>query len=165
MQRAAVVSGAVVAALATGGVLAVSGGAQAPGGQTINLVTKNFDQKLIDAPPLERDPAAIGHGDRFVLEADVTDAAGTRRGNFDVACAATKGGGSKGRIVCDGAYSLKEGALYVMTVFRNRGDGDVTGVIVGGTRAYVGARGTFRTVDRPGDKGGDPSDDTITLLP
>ncbi len=165
MQRAAVVSATVVAALATAGVSAVSGGAQAPGEQTINLVTKNFDQKMIDAPPVERNPTSIGHGDRFVLEADVTDAAGTRRGNFDVDCTATKGGGTKGRIVCEGAYSLKEGALYVMTVFKNKGDGDVSGAIVGGTRAYVGARGTWRTVDRPGDKGGDPSDDTITLLP
>lgn len=165
MQRAAVVSGAVVAALATIGVLAVSGGAQAPDEQTINLVTKNFKQKLIDAPPAERDLFEIGYGDRFVLEADVTDATGTRRGNFDVACTATKGGGKKGRIACEGAYSLKEGALYVMTVFKNTGDGDVSGAIVGGTRAYAGARGTFRTVDRPGEKGGDPSDDTLTLLP
>jgi hypothetical protein len=165
MQRAAVVFGAVVAASATVGVLAVSGGAQDPAGQTINLVTKNFEQKVIDAPPVERNPESIGRGDRFVLEADVVDAAGTRRGNFDVVCAATKGGGTKGRIVCDGAYSLKEGALYVMTVFRNKGDGDVSGAIVGGTRAYAGARGTWRTVDRPGERGGDPSDDTITLLP
>lgn len=164
MQRAAVVSGAVVAAFAAAGVLAVSGGAQAPDGQTINLVTKNFEQKVVDAPPVESNPESIGRGDRFVLEADVTDAAGTRRGNFDVVCAATRGG-RKGRLVCEGAYSLKEGALYLMTVFKNTGEGDVSGAIVGGTRAYAGARGTFTTVDRPGDKGGDPSDDTITLLP
>lgn len=164
MQRAAVVFGVVVAALAAGGVLAVSGGAQAPDGQTINLVTKNFEYKAIDNPPLERNPEWIGRGDRFVLEADVTDAGGTRRGNYDVVCAATKGG-SKGRVVCEGAYSLKEGALYLMTVFKNTGGGDVSGAIIGGTRAYAGARGTFTTIDRPGDKGGDPSDDTITLLP
>lgn len=164
MQRAAVVVGAVVAALATGGAVAVSGGAQAPGGETINLVTKNFEEKVIDGPPFERNPLSIGRGDRLVLEADVTDATGTRRGNFDVVCAATRGG-SKGRLVCEGAYSLKEGALYLMTVFRNTGEGDVSGAIVGGTRAYAGARGTFTTIDRPGDKGGDPSDDTITLLP
>jgi hypothetical protein len=165
MQRAAVVFGAVVASFATVGVVAVSGGAQAPDGQTINLVTKNFEQKMIDAPPVESNPTSIGHGDRFVLEADVTDATGKRRGNVDIVCAATKGGGTKGRIVCEGAYSLKEGALYLMTVFRNKGDGDVSGAIVGGTRAYVGARGTFRTIDRPGEENGDPSDDIITLLP
>lgn len=164
MQRAAVVFGAVVAALAAGGVMAVSGGAQDPAGQTINLVTKNFEQKVIDAPPLERNPESIGRGDRFVLEADVVDAAGTRRGNFDVVCTATRGG-SKGRLVCEGAYSLKEGAVYVTTVFRNTGTGDVSGAVIGGTRAYAGARGTFTTIDRPGDRGGDPSDDTITLLP
>ena len=164
MQRAAVICGAVVAALATVGILAVSGGAEAPAEQTINLVTKNFEQKVIDAPPVERNPESIGRGDRFVLEADVVDAAGTRRGNFDVVCTATRGG-SKGRLVCEGAYSLKEGALFVTTVFKNKGTGDVGGAVIGGTRAYAGARGTFTTIDRPGDQGGDPSDDTITLLP
>ena len=164
MQRAAVMFGAAVAALATVGVLAVSGGAQAPGGQTINLVTKNFEFKAIDAPPLERDPDSIGRGDRFVLEAVVTDTAGTRRGNFDVVCAATRGG-RKGRLVCQGAYSLKEGALHLTTVFKSTGDGNVSGAIIGGTRGYAGARGTFTSIDRPGEKGGDPSDDTVTLLP
>ena len=164
MQRAAVISGAVVAALATGGVLAVSGGAQAPEGQTINLITKNFEYKAIDAPPLESNPDFPGRGDRFVIEAVATDTAGTRRGYFDVVCTATKGG-RKGRVVCEGGYSLKEGALFLTTVFKNTGAGDVTGASVGGTRAYAGARGTFTTIDRPGDRGGDPSDDTITLLP
>ena len=164
MRRTPVISAAVVAALATGGILAVSGGAQSPGGQTINLVTKDFEHKAIDAPPLEGGPESVGRGDRFVLAAVVTDTAGTRRGNYDVVCAATRGG-RKGRVVCQGAYSLKEGALHLTTVFKNTGDGSVTGAIIGGTRAYAGARGTFTSVDRPGEKGGDPSDDVITLLP
>ena len=44
-------------------------------------------------------------------------------------------------------------------------DDETAGAVVGGTGAYVGARGTFSSVDRPGEAGGDPSDETITLLP
>lgn len=164
MRRTPVISTAVVAALATVGILAVSGGAETPDGQTINLVTKDFEYKAIDAPPLERDPESIGRGDRFVLAAVVTDTAGTRRGNFDAVCTATRGG-RKGRVVCQGAYSLKEGALHLTTVYKSTGDGNASGVIIGGTRAYAGARGTFTSIDRPGEKGGDPSDDVVTLLP
>jgi len=44
-------------------------------------------------------------------------------------------------------------------------EGDTAGSVVGGTRAYAGARGTFTSKDRPGEAAGDPSDDTLTLLP
>lgn len=165
MRRTPYVSAAVVAALATGGVLAVSGSsAQAPGGQTINLVTKNYEFKAIDVAPRERSRQSSGRGDSFVLEAVVTDSAGTRKGSFDVVCTATRGG-RRGRAVCHGGYTLKEGALYLTTVFKNSDEGNVSGAIVGGTRAYAGARGTFASIDRPGETGGDPSDDTVTLLP
>lgn len=164
MRRTQIISAAVVAALATGGVLAVSGGAQSPDGQTINLVTKNFQFKGNDLPPRERNRESFGRGDSFVIEAVVTDRAGVRQGNFDAVCTTTRGG-RNGRAVCNGAYSLKEGALYLTTVFKNTDEGNVSGAIVGGTRTYAGARGTFTTKDRPGEKGGDPSDDTLTLLP
>ncbi len=164
MQRTTIIAGALVGALATGGVLAVSGGAQAPGAQTIKLVTKNFQFKAIDVAPRERSRQSTGRGDSFVISAVVTDDAGARKGSFDVTCTATRGG-RNGRAVCQGGYSLKEGALYLTTVFKNSDEGNANGAIVGGTRAYAGARGTFLSVDRPGEKGGDPSDDTVTLLP
>lgn len=165
MKRTPIISAAVVAALATGGVLMVSGSsAQAPGGQTVNLVVKNYTFKPIDVPPRERNPENGGRGDSFVLSALVTDAAGVRKGTFDVVCTTTAGG-RNGRSVCDGGYSLKEGAIYLTTVFKNSSEGDASGGIIGGTRAYAGARGTFVSVDRRGTAGGDPSDDTITLLP
>ena len=164
MQRTTIIAAAAIAALAGGGVLAVAGGAQTPGAQTVKLVTKNFRFKAIDAPPRERSRESIGRGDSFVISAVVTDEGGARKGSFDVTCSATQGG-RNGRSVCHGGYSLKEGALYLTTVFKNSDEGNASGAVIGGTRAYAGARGTFVSVDRPGERGGDPSDDTITLLP
>ena len=164
MQRKTIIAGGLVAALAMGGVLAVTGGAQTPSAQTVKLVTKNYEFKAIDVAPRERNRESIGRGDSFVISALVTDDAGARKGNFDVTCTATRGG-RNGRAVCHGGYSLKEGALYLTTVFKNSDEGNVSGAVSGGTRAYAGARGTFVSVDRPGERGGDPSDDTITLLP
>jgi len=164
VHRTAIIAGSVVATLATGGLLAVNGGAQAPGGQTIKLVTKNFQFKAIDVAPRERSRESSGRGDSFVLSGVVTNEAGARTGSIDVTCTATVGG-RNGRAVCDGAYSLREGAIYITTVFKNSSEGNVIGAVIGGTRAYAGARGTFASVDRPGERGGDPSDETITLLP
>ena len=42
---------------------------------------------------------------------------------------------------------------------------DLKGSVVGGTGAYVGARGTFASVAGSGSKGGNRRDETITLLP
>ncbi len=164
MKRTPIISAAIVAALATGGVLAVSGGAQTPGGQTIKLVTKNFQFKAIDVPPRQSNPENGGRGDSFVISAVVTDAAGARKGTFDATCTTTAAG-RNGRAVCHGGYSLREGALYLTTIFKNSSEGDVSGAVTGGTRAYTGARGTFVSVDRDGNAGGDPSDDTLALLP
>jgi hypothetical protein len=163
-RTVAIIAGSFVAALATGGILAVSGGAQTPGGQTIQLVTKNFRFKAIDVPPRERRGQPSGRGDGFVISARVTDSAGAGRGTFDAKCTFTRGG-RNGSALCEGAYTLSEGQIFVLARFRNSDEGDVNGGVVAGTRAYAGARGTFETVDRPGESGGDPSDDTITLLP
>jgi len=51
------------------------------------------------------------------------------------------------------------------TSARLSADDTTSGVVVGGSGAYLGARGTFTSVDRPGEANGDPSDDTIKLLP
>ncbi len=166
MRRATIVAGSVVAALTTGGILAISGGAQQPaGGQTLQLVTKNFRFKAIDVPPrARRNAEPSGTGDGFVISAVVTDRAGARRGSFDAKCTVTRGG-RYGRALCEGAYALSEGEIFLQARFRFSDEGAVDGALVGGTRAYAGARGTFTSVDRPGEKGGDPSDDTLTLLP
>jgi len=50
-RKAVIVIASLVAALATGAILAVGGGAQSPQGRTIELVTKNFRFKVVDNPP------------------------------------------------------------------------------------------------------------------
>lgn len=166
MRRKAVfVITSLVAVLATGAILAVSGGAQAPGVRTLEFVSKNFSFKLVDNPPRSRGRnAPPGAGDAFVLSGVVTDRAGARRGSIGAACTVTKGG-PRGSSVCEGVYALADGEIHILARLDFSDEGDTAGSVVGGTRAYAGARGTFISKDRRGESGGDPSDDTFTLLP
>lgn len=166
MRRKAVSGGAsLVAALATGASAAVSGGAQSPKGRTLELVTKNFRFKAVDNPPRSRRPnAPPSAGDAFVISALVTNRAGRRRGSFHATCTVTRGG-PRGSGVCEGIYVLAGGEIHLLARLDLADQGDVDGSIVGGTRAYAGARSTFVSRDRRGERGGDPSDDTLTLLP
>jgi hypothetical protein len=164
MHRTAIIAGSVVAALATGGVLAVSGGAQSPTGQTIKLVTKNCKFNFIDVPPKGKSRSAPpGSGDSAVFSCPAFDEAGARAGTLEATSTFTKGG-KAARAVATGVYDLANGNIYASVLFSIQGS-TTTGVITGGDGAYVGARGTIKTFDRPGEKGGDPSDDTLTLLP
>jgi hypothetical protein len=164
-RKAVIVIASLVAALATGAILAVSGGAQAPGARTLELVTKNFRFKAVDHPPRSRSQdAPPSAGDVFVISALVTDREGRRRGRFDATCTVTRGG-QRGGGVCEAIYALHGGEIHLLARLTFAEEGDVAGSIVGGTRAYAGARGTFVSRDRPGERGGDPSDDTLTLLP
>jgi len=158
MQRQAVVAISVVAMLVVGGVLATSGGAQEPGGQTIKLVAKNAKFKSIDHKPRER-RGNLGTGDQYTVS-QPTFRAGKRVGRLEVTCTATLGG-KKPRGLCAGVYTLPGGDIYASA--RISSSNTNRGAVTGGTGAYVGARGTF--VDRAGDGGGDASDQTITLLP
>lgn len=160
MRRNAVIAGSVIASLVTGAVLATTGGAQEQGGQTIKLVTKNARFNLVDHRPRTRGEN-FGIGDQFSISTPAFRG-GKRVGSLDAACFVTLGG-KKGRGVCDGVYNLKDGDIYIAV--RLRSSDAIGGAVVGGTGAYVGARGSFKSVDRKGNKGGDPSDDTITLLP
>ena len=128
-------------------------------------MTKNFRFKAVDNPPRSRDrEAPPSAGDAFVISALVTNRAGRRRGSLHVACTVTRGG-PRGSGVCEGIYALAEGEIHLLARLSFSDEADVRGSIVGGTRAYAGARGTFISRDRRGERGGDPSDDTLTLLP
>lgn len=162
MRRTAIIAGSVIAALGAGGILAVSGGAESPDAQTLKYVTKNCSFHFSDVPPRSRgrepQPAA---GDGFAISCRVFNEAATRVGTLDATCTFTKGGRA-GRGVCEGTYALPDGTLYLLA---SASTGDTTkGAVVGGDGAYAGAHGTFTSVDRPGQAGGDPSDDTFTLL-
>ena len=162
MQRSAVLTVAVLAALATGGALAVSGGAQESGGRTIEFVTRDGEFKFIDVAPRARSEEDARAGDGFALSSRLFTKAGKRAGSLDATCSFTKGGKDM-RGHCEGVYALADGDIYVAA--RVSSSSDVAGAVVGGTRAYAGARGTFVSKDPPGTKDGDPNFDTVTLLP
>jgi len=161
-NHAAAVAAATAVALATGTVIAVTGSAQAPGARTIKLVDKDCAFKSVDVPPRGRGRMAPpGAGDSAVLSCRLENAAGARAGSVDSTGQFTVGGRS-GHGVALGIYKLADGEIHVVTTLVLS---DVSGSVVGGTGAYAGVRGTFTAVDRPGEADGDPSDDTITLLP
>jgi len=171
MRRTVLAAGSVIAALLTGGVLAVSGGAQATSGRTIALVTKDFHVKTTDVPPRGLERGSFGSGDNFLSSGRVFSPAGARRGAFDARCTITRGG-SIARLLCDGVYALKEGHIFIQMRFSFTSLSDMPkptqGAVVGGTRAYAGARGTFTTgelTEEDEDDSGDGSEDIITLLP
>ena len=159
MRRIPIIAAAVVATLATGGILAVSGGAQAPTGQTIKFSEKTISETFVDAPPRARGENA-GAGDTFLFSNQLRSAANKRIGTLDAKCSFTRGGRTA-RGVCEGVFALPDGDLYASA--RLSTANDTTGAITGGTRGYVGARGTFTTVDPPNENA--DSQTTITLLP
>ena len=157
MRRVPIISTAVVAALATVGILAVSGGAQAPTGQTIQFSEKTIAEKFVDAPPRARGENP-GAGDTFLFSNQLRGPANARIGTLDAKCTFTRGGRSA-RGVCEGVFALADGDLYASA--RLSTSDDTNGAITGGTRAYAGAEGTFTTRDRENAA----SQTTITLLP
>ena len=161
MQRTALISGAVIAALATGGILAVSGGAQGPTGQTIQFTEKTSSEKFVDVAPRARRDFDASAGDEFLFSNRLFNGANKRIGTLDVRCAFTKGGRTF-RGVCQGVFALEDGDLHASA--RLTTGNSTNGAITGGTRAYAGARGTFRTVD-PGEGSNEDPRTTITLLP
>ena len=161
MRRKAVVATSVVAMLVLGAVLATTGGAQGQQGQTLKFVTKGGKFSFVDHKPRAKRNEDLGAGDQFMISTPAFSGA-KRAGTLDATCTATLGG-KNGRGICQGVYTLPSGDIYISA--RLTPSDTVRGAVTGGTRAFTGARGTFTSVDRPGEKGGDPSDDTITLLP
>jgi hypothetical protein len=165
---------AAFAALATAGltsvavaapVLAQSGGS----GQTITFRELNKGSRFgyIDNPPRntrhQRRPV-FSIGDQFVFANPLSDASGNI-GELRAICTLTKRASApNGNAInpahpfCTGAFVTTKGTLFVETV--DSGDKATEGAVVGGTGAYVGARGTFTSA--PTKTG---ANDVVTLLP
>jgi hypothetical protein len=132
--------------------LAVASGgkvdAAASGEQTFTLIQRNAEERfrVIDSPP--RSDERLSAGDTATLRQPQRDEAGAWVGSADVACTVTRGGKvARARFVCQGAYSLARGVLFVDVRF------DVNDVptigIVGGTGAYEGATGSVTQIEGP----------------
>lgn len=159
MKRSFLAALATLAAIAVGGVLATSGGAQQPGARTLTFVTSGLTEGFVDNPPRIR-RNRLSAGDSFLASERVANASGQRVGTLYVECTAI----TRGRnpvFQCDGTFALDGGTVAVSAVFGGREGEQVTGAVVGGTGDYVGARGRLTSRELSGDR----SEDTLHLLP
>jgi hypothetical protein len=162
-RNLAVFGAAAVAAVAVAApVLAQSSG----GGQTITFHELNKGSRFdyIDNPPRNSGhrPPVFSVGDQFALANPLADDSGSI-GELRAVCTFTKKALARNNVnpghpFCSGAFVLKSGTLFVETA--DAGGKTTRGAVVGGTDAYVGARGTFTSTST---KSG--ADDVVNLLP
>jgi hypothetical protein len=155
-------AGATAAAVAAP-VLAQSSG----GGQTVSFQELNKGSRFayIDNAPRNKHNRrpVFSVGDEFVLGNPLADASGNV-GELRALCTITKKapannrGLNAGHPFCTGSFVLKSGALFIETT--DAGTKTTRGAVVGGTGAYVGARGTFTSTTT---KSG--ANDVVSLLP
>jgi hypothetical protein len=156
----------VVAAAVAATAVAAPVLAQSNGGQTIKFreLDKGSRFDYLDNPPRnsEHKRPVFSVGDQFVLGNPLADDSGPI-GDLRATCAITKKAPATdnvnpGHPFCTGAFVLKSGTLFVETT--DAGGKTTTGAVVGGTGAYVGARGTFASTST---KSG--ANDVVNLLP
>jgi hypothetical protein len=159
----ALAAAGVTAAAVAVPVLAQSSG----GGQTLAFheLNKNSRFDVIDNAPRNKHNRrpVFSIGDEFVLANPLADASG-HVGELRALCTTTKKAPANDNALnaahpfCTGAFVLKNGTLFIETT--DAGTSATRGAVVGGTGAYVGARGTFTS--SPTKSG---ADDEVTLLP
>lgn len=156
MPHRAVVLATGLAAL---GLAAAPAAAQAPRTLTFKETEKGSTFSYVDNPPrgkASRPRPSVG--DVLVFNEPLVSSSGARRGTLHATCTLTSASTKRTAALCYGVYALKEGQIVVMVSSANL-DADVTqGAVIGGTRAYAGARGTFSSKTT---KTG--ADDTVTL--
>jgi hypothetical protein len=154
-HRAAVIA----ASLAVAGLAATPAIAQGPVTLTFKETNKGSTFRFIDNPPrstkAHRGPSV---GDNLVFSNPLVSAAGARRGTLRASCTITGSSEKVTPAICYGVYSLKEGQLVAVVSTDDLNAKTTVGTIVGGNRAYAGARGTFSSTQT---KTG--ADDTVTL--
>ena len=154
-HRAAVLAGSL-AALGLGAAPAV---AQAPRTITFKEKASTSQFSLVDNPP--RGTASrprVSPGDLIILSLPLYGSAGARRGTLRATCTVTGSSAKSPPAVCYGVVALKEGQLVIIVSSSNIDAKTTVGAVVGGTRAYANARGTFTSVST---KAG--ANDTIAL--
>jgi hypothetical protein len=129
---------------------------------TFREVAKSTTFSYVDNPPRgTAQRPRFSAGDMFVLNVPLINDAGARRGALRATCTVTARtkDPSRAPALCTGVVTLKEGQIVLVVSTTNLDAKVTTGSVVGGTRAYAGARGTFlSTTSRAGTR------DTITLL-
>jgi hypothetical protein len=119
---------------------------------------------FIDVRPLTRftreGPRRVSPGDGFAFVQPLHDTSGARAGKVYLICNATNGSRrfSRIRFLCRGEIRLKDGTLSITALFRENRGGALTGEVVGGSRAYEGANGSFTS------SGGENPVDTFHIV-
>jgi len=161
MTRLAFAIGVLVgAAVVATTLLVATASGRSSAGTTFHLIEKDQAFHYVDNPPV-----SSGHiaslGDLFTFKSALLSKAMKPSGMLVVSCTVTSGGRTA-TDTCFGTFMLKSGEL--VAVASVRGDHKVTHIaIVGGTGAYVGARGEVISVSR--GENSNLTDDTIHLLP
>jgi|1186.fasta_scaffold122230_2 hypothetical protein len=136
-----------VVAVTTAGALALMSApavAQAPAPLVFREVQKGTTFSFVDNPPRSTNarrprPSA---GDALVFTIPLAKG-GRSRGTLRATCTITGIVKKRTSALCYGVLSLKEGELVLVVSTSNLDDPKTTGSVIGGTRAYAGARGTF----------------------
>jgi len=148
MKRTSVLLTAALLAAGAGAVISSSGSAQAPTTRTLTFTEQNAKEYATRYTEKYFSP-----DDSYVFTANLRDAAGAA-GRETGSCSAI----GRNSTECQGTLFLKAGKIFVAG---GTSSGAKTTIgVVGGTGAYIGARGTLTTIDR---KSGDFL--TVTLLP
>jgi len=161
--RTAALAVAAVSVAAVAGPLIAHAGAA--GGQTLTFkeLDKGSRFDYIDNAPKNKSHRSpkFSVGDEIVLGNPLADAKGSD-GDLRATCTMTKPakandtGIVNAHPICTGVFSLRDGQIFIQASDTN-GHG-VKGAVVGGTGAYLNARGTFQSTDT---KTG--ADDVVTL--
>ena len=155
-RRIAAVTAALAAAGLTAGLVADSGRAQDPG-RTITITPVKGSEAFNDVAPKGVRRGKTSLGDQFFLTVAVRRDDGARgrlQATYTVGQKKVSLVGSRGQL--SGVYRFADGAIFVEAEGTFE-DSDVDrGAIVGGTGAYVGARGTLDS---------DKTHDVLHLLP
>lgn len=166
MKRLAVL---VTVALAIGAFALMSGTGAAqnvPHSITLTFTEQGSKStfRFFDVRPLTRftreGPRRVSPGDGFAITAPLLDGSNAQAGKLYAICRAVNGSRrfSRVRFVCQGEVTLKDGTLSITALFRDTGNGAVSGEVVGGSGGYEGANGSFNS------SGGDNPVDTFHIV-
>jgi len=155
-----------IAGFATAALVASGGNAQAPGARTLTFKELNRGStfNFVDNAPLSRKrhgfPVSSSPGDLIMFSTRLADQAGKVAGTLEGTCTVVKGSRSfeQSQFICNAVASLTGGTM-TLEARAKFSENTTTAAITGGTGAYNGARGTFKSVTR-----NDRSTDTFSLL-
>jgi hypothetical protein len=149
----------LLAAGLVAGLLATTASATGARMTTIHLIEKDSSFHFVSNSPhgKKRGPSA---GDVFVFSAELLTQAKKHAGTLHATCTVVSGGRHP-ISTCVGTFGLQGGQLQAQTTITDGAKADHI-AIVGGTGAYVGARGEVISVSR--GENSPFSDDTVHLL-